>query len=527
MALEQDPEKSVVWYPTARLWAALGIGVVILVAVFYHGLAIMGYWWHANEAYNYAYLIPVVTVFLIWQRKDVLQRVPLEGSWGALFVVLAGMVLYMAGRFSTITTLLQYAFLVTLIGTAAALMGWKALRPILVPLLVLAFMIPLPAFLYNNLSSKLQLLSSQWGVDFMRLFNVAVYLSGNVIDLGVFKLQVVDACSGLRYLFPLMALSFIAAYIFKGRFWKKLIIFFSSIPLTVLTNSFRVGMIGILVNHWGIAQAEGFRHYFEGWVLFMVCIAILVGEMWALNKFGADRQRTLSDAFGIDLPERNDAAHRRGWRTTPPFWGALIVVLAVFGLATAVGVQQQKEPQRKAFTDFPMKIGQWKGVPSKLQQIYLNQLKLSDYIVADYAKPGDGVVNFYIAYYASQAAGDSAHSPRSCIPGNGWVVNSLTQRRVAVGGGRRPVWVNRSVITKGNTKDVVYYWFQEQGRDVTNEYMMKWWIFWDALTRHRTDGALIRLVATVEPGQNVAQVDARLVAFLRAVYGHLPAYVPN
>ena len=515
------------WGPTPALWGKLVLAFCVLIAVFHHGLAEMVHKWNTNEAYGYAYLIPFITAFLVWQRKDQLSETPFEGAWSGMLIVLAGMVLYFAGTLSTITTIIQYGFVVVIIGVAVALMGWRAVRPVLVPLLFLAFMIPLPAFFYNNLSSKLQLLSSQLGVDFMRLFNVSVYLEGNVIDLGVFKLQVVDACSGLRYLFPLMALSFIAAYMFKGRFWKKLILFLSSIPITVLMNSFRVGMIGILVNYWGIGQAEGFRHYFEGWVIFMACIGILIGEMWVLSKFGSDRQPSLRDAFGIDLPESIKGPHRRGWRVPGQFWGSMLIVLLGFGVVASVGVQQQKIPERRTFADFPLSIGQWRASLDPLKRVYLNALKLTDYIMADYATPTGKAVNFYVAYYASQSAGDSAHSPRSCIPGGGWVVNSLTQRSVPVGKGRPPVRVNRTVITKGNVKEIVYYWFQEQGRNVTNEYMVKWWIFWDALTRHRTDGALVRLVTQVKPGETEAQADATLTTFLREVYGYLPAYVPN
>ena len=111
------------------------------------------------------------------------------------------------------------------------------------------------------------------------MFGISVYLEGNVIDLGSYKLQVVEACSGLRYLFPLVSLSFIAAYIYHGAFWKKAIIFLSSIPITVLMNSFRIGVIGVLVEYGGPGQAEGFLHDFEGWIIFMACIAILVLEM--------------------------------------------------------------------------------------------------------------------------------------------------------------------------------------------------------------------------------------------------------
>ena len=108
----------------------------------------------------------------------------------------------------------------------------------LIPLFFLVFMIPLPNFLLNNLSTKLQLISSELGVAVIRLFDISVYLEGNVIDLGVYKLQVVEACSGLNYLFPLMSLSFIMADLYKAPFWKRAIVFLSSIPITIIMNSF-------------------------------------------------------------------------------------------------------------------------------------------------------------------------------------------------------------------------------------------------------------------------------------------------
>jgi exosortase len=107
-----------------------------------------------------------------------------------------------------------------------------------VPLLLLGLMIPLPTFLYQGLSAQMQLISSQIGVAIIRLFNISVFLEGNVIDLGNYKLQVAEACNGLRYLFPLMALGFIAAYLFKGALWKRAVIFLSTIPITILMNSF-------------------------------------------------------------------------------------------------------------------------------------------------------------------------------------------------------------------------------------------------------------------------------------------------
>jgi EpsI family protein len=137
-------------------------------------------------------------------------------------------------------------------------------------------------------------------------------------------------------------------------------------------------------------------------------------------------------------------------------------------------------------------------------------------------------VNFYVAYYASQRKGESAHSPRSCIPGGGWEIASLTQRDVdGVSVAGQPLRVNRVLIQKGDSKQVVYYWFQQRGRIITNEYLVKWYLFWDALTRNRTDGALVRLVASVGPGQNEQEADAQLSTFAASVSSPLEKYIPK
>ena len=115
-------------------------------------------------------------------------------------------------------------------------------------------------------------------------FGVPVFLDGNVIDLGVFQLQVAEACSGLRYLFPLMSFGFLFAVLYKGPAWHKAILFLSALPITVLMNSFRIGVIGVLVDRYGIEQAEGFLHTFEGWIIFVACIAILYLEAVLLQR---------------------------------------------------------------------------------------------------------------------------------------------------------------------------------------------------------------------------------------------------
>ncbi len=289
------------WRTPPLLWIIFGIGLALAMASAFNGLVAMVHSWNNSEEYGYGYMIPAITLFLIWQRKDKLAKLPFTGSWAGVAVLILGVLVTFVGQLSTLNTITQYGFLVALIGGLYGLLGRAAFNVILVPLLLLFLMVPLPAFLFNNLSAYLQLISSQIGVAVIRLFGVSVYLAGNVIDLGTFKLQVVEACSGLRYLFPLLALSIIASYFYQAAVWKRLVVILSSMPITVFMNSFRIGVIGVLVDIGGQKQAEGFLHQFEGWIVFMASVGLMLGEIALLSKIGRDR-RPFREVFGLELP---------------------------------------------------------------------------------------------------------------------------------------------------------------------------------------------------------------------------------
>jgi exosortase D (VPLPA-CTERM-specific) len=521
-------DNAYVWKIPLIWWAIVSVSAILAGYAFLDTVQDMVFRWNTTEEYGYGYLIPVITLFLIWQRKNQLAEVEFSPSVAGLLLIVIGGALFFLGAVATTHTLSQYGLVVTVLGAALALLGWSAFRIVMVPLALLFFMVPLPPFIYNTLSTKLQLISSGLGVDVIRLFGISVYLEGNVIDLGTYQLQVVEACSGLRYLFPLASLSFVAAYIYVGAFWKKAIIFLSSVPITVLMNSLRIGVIGILVEYGGPEQAEGFLHYFEGWIIFMACIALLVLEMAVLARVGGNRI-ALADAFAIDIPEAlPEGLERRDRSISFRSWLVPGLLAALVAVSAYVHGKQNIVPERRVFAEFPLVIDKWQGATGVLEENILESLKTEDHIIADYRNDSGDLVNFYIAYYADQAAGSAAHSPRACIPGGGWLIKDLSVRTIdGITYGDRPLAVNRLLIKKGDYSQIVYYWFQQRGRNITSEWMVKWYLFWDAMTRSRTDGALVRLTTMTQPGEDVAVADKRLASFASGLFPFLSDYIPD
>lgn len=509
------------------LWSLV---LLLLGLVFNESLAEMSGIWMGSEEYSHGFFIPVISIYLIWVQRHQLSFVKdFKASILGLTILLLGLLLFLLGGLATIRTIQHYAFIVAVTGVFAAAFGRQGLNVAWVPLVFLLFMVPFPNFILNNLSSKLQLISSWLGVEFIRACDIMVYLEGNVIDLGGYKLQVVEACSGLRYLFPLASLSFLCAYLFKGPFWQKLLIFLSSMPLTIFMNSFRIGVIGLLVNSWGTEMAEGFLHDFEGWAVFLLCMVLLFIEMWIFSRLNGKK---IAFSELVQLPDEWFS----GSKTSQMEFNLNKSVFAALGLIVFIGASGQFVrggediiPQRKAFLNFPLHLDGWQGQRDVIEQKYLDTLKLTDYAIVNYLTPdAKSSVNFYSAYYDSQRKGASVHSPRSCIPGDGWQITSfgqLTLPDIQMQG--TPLEVNRAVIEKGEYKQLVYYWFQQRGRSITNEYLVKWYLFYDAITMQRTDGALVRLVTSLDKGQDIEVADQRLQAYMKDMVKVLPEYLPG
>jgi exosortase D (VPLPA-CTERM-specific) len=525
-------------YPYARLPLSLMVAgaLAAVILLFQQTFTYLYAVWQFDE-YSQGFLIPFVSGYLLWQRRRLLQQVEFRSSWLGVAVAALGVAIYFLGAVASITTVDTYAFVIVLLGTALAFMGWQAFRIALVPLALLFLMNPIPNFFYYNLSAELQLISSQLGVAFMRLCGVSVFLQGNVIDLGSYQLQVAEACSGLRYLFPLMTLGVIIAYLFKGPVWIRWLLFLSTVPITVLMNSFRVGVIGVLVDRYGSAQAEGFLHLFEGWVIFMICVLLLLGEGWLLLRLTGTR-RSLRDLLAFELPpqRRSPVVARR--ELGKPAAVLLLILIASVWPARALPKRLEVHPVRADFTEFPLQIGPWRGQRQAIEAMYLDTLKLDDYILADFSRdapdgsrgnlgPAPSPVNLYVAYYASQRTGEAAHSPRACLPGGGWRILDFTQRELEGVRSGAPLRVNRVIVQHGAQRQLVYYWFEERGRDITNEYLVKWYLLEDAVMRNRTDGALVRLITPLQPNESASQADARLVQFAGLALPALRAYLPN
>jgi exosortase len=313
---------------TKYLWRILAIAFVLIFA-YATVLGKLGHDWWADENYSHGLLIPFIIAFILWNQRERLTRTTQRPStsWGLAAVLIALLTLW-AGTAGAELYLQRTSLVLMLSGTVLYFWGGRILRVLLVPLFLLLLAIPIPAIIFNRIAFPLQLFASRCAVWAMAVFEIPVLRQGNVIELMPLgasetkKLEVVEACSGIRSLMTLVTLAVVFAYFTHPReeggnsgdkdksqdartkssrlssafarikiygFWRSTIVVFSAVPIAIFTNALRVSGTGILARYYGTRVADGFFHSFSGWVIYVVASLLLFGVGWMLDRLSPNK----------------------------------------------------------------------------------------------------------------------------------------------------------------------------------------------------------------------------------------------
>jgi len=241
-------------------------------------------WWN-DPNFSHGFLVPLFSAWLIWERRAELRafdskRTLLPG----ILLLLVGVAMLVVGKAGGEYFTMRSSLVFVTGGLFWIVFGGEGFRLCLFPIGFLFFMVPIPYILYDAIAFPLKMIASWFGEHSLTLVGVPVFREGNIMVLPNLQLEVADACSGIRSLMSLMALATAAAYFMSLGAARGGVLFLSAIPISIVTNSLRIFVTGVLSYKYGQQAAEGFFHEFSGWVVFLAGAFLIVGAGLLLRK---------------------------------------------------------------------------------------------------------------------------------------------------------------------------------------------------------------------------------------------------
>jgi exosortase len=255
-------------------FCAVAVGIAI---VYWDVLRSLGLAWYTDDNYSHGFFIAPLAAYFAWERRAEFTSKPIKPAAFGLIVVAGSLVLLVGGILGAELFVSRVSFLGVLTGTILFLYGWQRLRVLAFPLAFMLLMIPIPAIIFNQIAFPLQLLASNVGEYGISSLDIPILREGNVLILANAKLEVAEACSGIRSLVSLFTLGLVFGYFVDKRAWVRGLIALSSIPVAILANGLRVASAGVAAHNFGSAGVEGLFHEFSGWVVFLVAFLMMIG----------------------------------------------------------------------------------------------------------------------------------------------------------------------------------------------------------------------------------------------------------
>lgn len=265
-------------------WLVTAILLIGLTWLYFPFLKKLVAEWGTNDDYSHGYFIPFITIYLIYSIRDELSKLEIKPVNTGLIVLLIGFAQLILGKIGSEFFTQRTSLIIVFYGLILFFLGWQFLKKLFFPLLYLIFMIPLPAIIWNKIAFPLQLFSSYLTEKVVSLLGIPIYREGNVIHLAETTLEVVAACSGLRSLVTMFALSAALAFLSTLSPMRKFVLFLFAAPIAIFANIVRLTATAIMATWIGGEAAQGFLHEFSGIVVFILGLSMLVGVNVWLTK---------------------------------------------------------------------------------------------------------------------------------------------------------------------------------------------------------------------------------------------------
>lgn len=491
------------------------LSAVFLVLYARVAASLVEIWWSRDD-YSHGFLIPVISLYLVWRKRDVLQKLPVTPNvvLGSLVSLVAGMLLWL-GQAGGVVTLSGISLILMIAGLVFLLLGTAFVRALAFPILYLFFMVPVLDLVTSPLQWPFQLLTAKMAVALLQGLGYSALLEQQYIVLPHTTLEVANVCSGTAYLVSIVAIGLPLAYLTLRAWWSRVVLILAAVIIGITANWLRVAVIGVWASS-GHEVLHGPLHIFQGMSVAWVGFAGLFIGAWGLSK--------LEKAIGGKAPLRPGATQDptgvpiAGFGEWNRSWWIAILFLAVF----AVYPQNDKRPPvalKEDFATFPISIGVWRGETVDPRQALFRIEGADHELFRVYRDPKGRPFELYVAYLGSQEKGPKIADYRTAL------LHQKADRVEIQAEGGRGIWVNRGTFSRERGPDRILFWYDVDGRVIADRYRAKLAMTFNGLFWGRSNGALVLISV---PNPDDPEDEARSEEdFARELLPVLRGYLPS
>jgi EpsI family protein len=511
--------------PTARHLSmnrrAWGLGLLIASTfIFCYARALVplvSQWW-SNNIYSYGFLIPGISGYLVWiRRKELLQIQLLPNYALGLSILFLGLLLLLAGQAGGVMVIQWLSLIITLTGLVLLLMGTHFLRKLWFPIAYLLFMIPFWEIVTNRLHFPFQNFSAIIGAALLKLINIPVYQNGVYLQLPNITLEIARVCSGVSYLLAVVAISLPTAIFFLEGWFRRILLICFAVIVAILSNGLRVGFIGLLSFHGIGGDIHGPFHILQGLFVSGVGYVAIFFGLWILCSRSHASANTLSKCKTTSSISQGNSGRKS-------FLFPAVVAVALLMLAGGYihFHTPSRVPLKMSLTLFPLQIDEWEGKDASSSGFGLyRDLGVDQELTRIYQTSSGNLVRLYIGYFEYQKqAKELIYYKTMELHTQATKINVPTNPKGSVE-------INKLIQRDGKKNTLTLFWYDFNGRVVTDKYMAKVYTIWDALTRGRTNGAVIILTTDFYEKDNLSAVFSKTEDFVGKIYQLLGNYLPK
>ena len=472
-------------------------GAVLLFATYWKSLCWLAGRWRFDPYYSHGALVAIVSLCLVWHRRDKLVSVAPRGNAVGMALIVLAAFLNLLGIRGDFLLISAFSLLLFITGLILTYWGWERLKLLSFPVAFFLFALPLPYVLIQKVSLKLQFITSELVAVIWSFLGLPVRRYGVHLEFDSFSLTVADACSGLRSIICIIALGTLMAYLANGRFLRRIFLPLIGVLIAILANILRIISTAFIGEQFGGETATAFFEHFSGFLFFgmafflMIALAKALGCSFDFTKRG-DILRREESSFLRWL------VGREGWKERVAGWmgkmeakegskyrernareekrekhKATFVLLVIALTATFVVHGPTSQGELLDLSVFHTGFPGWQVREIKKEVAWPGE----KVVLQDLIKSGSPAVNLFVRYATNERV---RHSPETCSLANGWMPIETKRYNIQLSN-EHTFPANLMTLIRGQERMVMLYWFVRDNRFVAGSieyYLVTVWRIW-------------------------------------------------